>query len=219
MRDDFTLQTKELLAKRVGYRCSNPGCRQPTSGPRWDSEKSISVGFAAHVSAASPGGPRYDDTLTPAQRRHPDNGIWLCGNCAKLVDNDECEYTPNYLRQWKSQAEQQALKEIERPRESLEQGRSAESAVFARLEQQMPDLLAEMRNDLVQYPLSREFVLLKRSWTYWARGEELMYYFDDHPQLKNQVMILENCGLVTDVTRTSVDRYRMSEDFVECLSR
>ena len=70
MRDDFTLQTKDLLAKRVGYRCSNPGCRQATSGPRSDPEKSINVGFAAHISAAASGGPRYDEALSPEQRRH-----------------------------------------------------------------------------------------------------------------------------------------------------
>ena len=60
MRDDFQTQTKELLAKRVGYRCSNPGCRQPTSGPHDDPNRAISVGVAAHITAASPGGPRHD---------------------------------------------------------------------------------------------------------------------------------------------------------------
>jgi hypothetical protein len=27
MRDDFSERTKEILAGRVGYRCSNPECR------------------------------------------------------------------------------------------------------------------------------------------------------------------------------------------------
>ena len=35
MRDDFDLKTKDTLASRVGYRCSNPGCRQPTGRPRY----------------------------------------------------------------------------------------------------------------------------------------------------------------------------------------
>ena len=30
MRGDFTARTKDTLAKRVGYRCSNPHCRQTT---------------------------------------------------------------------------------------------------------------------------------------------------------------------------------------------
>ena len=33
MRHEFRKRTIETLAKRVGYRCSNPSCRQPTSGP------------------------------------------------------------------------------------------------------------------------------------------------------------------------------------------
>lgn len=33
-RDDFNPEVKDVLAKRVGARCSNPNCRQTTSGPR-----------------------------------------------------------------------------------------------------------------------------------------------------------------------------------------
>jgi len=47
MRDDFQTQTKELLAKRVGNRCSNPGCRQPTSGPHDDPNRAVNLGVAA----------------------------------------------------------------------------------------------------------------------------------------------------------------------------
>jgi hypothetical protein len=31
MREEFALQVKEILAKRVAFRCSNPSCRQPTT--------------------------------------------------------------------------------------------------------------------------------------------------------------------------------------------
>jgi hypothetical protein len=64
MRDDFPTLIKEMLAKRVGYRCSNPGCRKPTSGPQEDPSKAVNVGVAAHITAASPNGPRYDPSLT-----------------------------------------------------------------------------------------------------------------------------------------------------------
>ena len=33
MRDDFLITVKESLARQVGYKCSNPDCRKPTSGP------------------------------------------------------------------------------------------------------------------------------------------------------------------------------------------
>lgn len=87
-RDDFRPEVKDLLAKRVGMRCSNPNCRQVTSGPQEDPHKVLNIGVAAHITAAAAKGPRYDKTLTQDGRRSPDNGIWLCQNCGKLVDND-----------------------------------------------------------------------------------------------------------------------------------
>tara|TARA_B100000929_G_scaffold5347_1_gene4503 strand:+ start:517 stop:705 length:189 start_codon:yes stop_codon:yes gene_type:complete len=62
MRDDFTKKTKEILAKRVGLLCSNPKCKKPTSGPNSDQNKSTNIGVAAHITAASVGGP--DTTQT-----------------------------------------------------------------------------------------------------------------------------------------------------------
>jgi hypothetical protein len=88
---------------------------------------------------------------------------------------------------------------------------------FPDLERMMPQLLAEMRQDLTGNPLMREFVLLKRSWVFNAGSPVLTYYFDDHPEIENQVHILENHGLVTDVTSGRTKRYRLSEDLVEYL--
>jgi len=113
MRDDFDANTKETLAKRVGYRCSNPDCRKLTSGPRSDPEKVLNIGVAAHITAASEGGPRYDADLSVEKRRSVKNGIWLCQSCAKLVDNDVERYTVEVLREWKRRAEQAALREVE----------------------------------------------------------------------------------------------------------
>jgi hypothetical protein len=113
MRDDFPAVTKDLLAKRVGYRCSNPSCGQLTSGPHDDPTKTVNVGVAAHITAASPGGPRYDASLSATQRKSAENGIWLCQKCAKLVDNDPERYTLEVLRSWKREAEETAIRELE----------------------------------------------------------------------------------------------------------
>lgn len=113
MRDDFTQQTLDTLAKRVGVRCSNPGCRKLTSGPRTETSRVINIGVAAHITAASSGGPRFAPDLSSEERRSPDNGIWLCQNCAKLVDNDRVRYTVEVLCNWKQRAETVALQEIE----------------------------------------------------------------------------------------------------------
>lgn len=106
-RDDFTKKTKKDLAMRVGYRCSNPDCRVATIFPsEGDSRKVSIIGQAAHITAASPGGPRYDSNMTSEDRRSIGNGIWLCNNCARLIDRDELEYTVTQLREWKVAAEE-----------------------------------------------------------------------------------------------------------------
>src|SRR5713101_4395303 len=115
MRDDFPAAVIEQLARRVGFCCSNPGCQRPTSGPRDEPEKWINIGVAAHITAASPGGPRHDENLTPAERQSRTNGIWLCQVCAKLVDNDPIRYTAEVLRDWKDAAEALALLRLEQP--------------------------------------------------------------------------------------------------------
>jgi hypothetical protein len=112
MRDDFNEEVKRAVAARAGHRCSSPTCRAPTSGPQLDSSKSLNVGVASHITAASPGGPRYDPTLTTEERRHADNAIWLCQTCGKLVDNDKLRYTEEELRRWKLDAESEALLRI-----------------------------------------------------------------------------------------------------------
>lgn len=113
MRDDFDARTKDILAHRVGFRCSNPNCRNPTSGPQLNSTKAINIGVASHIKAASKGGKRYDSSQTSEQRKSTDNGIWLCQSCSKLIDNDEIRYTVELLYAWKSQAEAIALRELE----------------------------------------------------------------------------------------------------------
>lgn len=112
MRDEFRQSTKETLAKRVGFRCSNPNCRKPTSGPQVDPSKAINVGTAAHITAAASGGCRFDPSLTPNERRHIDNGIWLCQTCGKLIDSDCTRYSVELLKEWKTQAEKAALSEV-----------------------------------------------------------------------------------------------------------
>ncbi len=111
--DDFPQSVKEELARRAAYRCSNPKCRRLTTGPQVDPARSVNVGVAAHITAASSRGPRYDKSLMPEQRRSAENGIWLCQTHAKLVDNDATRYPTPLLQEWKRGAEERALAEVE----------------------------------------------------------------------------------------------------------
>jgi len=112
MRDDFPPSVKQVIAQRVGHRCSNPTCGASTSGPQRNPAKAINLGVAAHITAAAPGGPRYRSKASPQDRKSPENGIWLCQNCAKLIDNDVQRFTESLLRHWKKNAEDRASREL-----------------------------------------------------------------------------------------------------------
>ncbi|MCS6304229.1 MAG: hypothetical protein H8K07_11265 [Nitrospira sp.] len=213
MRDDFSAATRELLAKRVGFVCSNPECRQPTSGPQADPAGTVNIGVAAHISAASPGGPRYKADLSPKQRADSCNGIWLCQTCAKLIDSDDHRFSRPALEGWKRAAERAAAI-------ALSQGRrptSASQPNFAKIERLLPALLEEMREDLHNNPTTREFVLLKRAWSYNSRGPYLAYYFDDHQDLEGKLQVLTNFSLVREITYNNVRRFVFEEEFVDYL--
>jgi hypothetical protein len=112
MRDDFDKSTKDVLARRVNFHCSM--CWSLTSGPQVEPTRTFSIGVAAHISAASSGGPRYDPDLLSHERKSIRNAIWLCQNCAKFVDSDLQRYTVRKLQEIKSAAEQRVHEEITR---------------------------------------------------------------------------------------------------------
>jgi len=85
-RDEFSETTRHHLARSVNYHCSK--CDAPTAAPYSGGGGSITTGMAAHICAAAPGGPRYDPSMTPTERSHNDNGIWLCAAHAPLIDHD-----------------------------------------------------------------------------------------------------------------------------------
>jgi hypothetical protein len=214
MRDDFPQSVKEQLAKRVGYRCSNPQCRQQTSGPQSEQMGAINIGVASHITAAARQGPRYADALTSEDRRSPENGIWLCQVCAKLVDSDVAAYPEATLREWKQLAEATALLELKGLRVVPDK-----RGLLRKLEAELPDLFAEMRSDLKDNPFIREFILKGKGWGYNAdpNNPVLAYYFENHPHLRQKVRVLENHGLVQDITFNNVDRFQMSEELAEYL--
>lgn len=122
-RDEFTAPTKALLAKRVGYQCSFQGCTRPTIGPARGEEKAVSIGEAAHITAAAPDGPRYNRFLTSEERRGYSNGIWMCAIHAKQVDSDEKNFSAPLLQEWKESAENEAY-------EALTYGRTVSAPII-----------------------------------------------------------------------------------------
>ena len=112
MRDEFSQSVKKTVAARSGCRCSNPNCFKITSGPKVNPERALNIGVAAHITAASPGGARYDDSATINQRSSIGNAIWLCQSCSTLIDRDPDQFTIEILQDWKLQAENAAAAEL-----------------------------------------------------------------------------------------------------------
>jgi hypothetical protein len=112
VREDFSKGTIEQLAKRAGYVCSEPDCGIPTVGAAQGHGGVMNIGVAAHITAAARGGPRFDPALTSEQRRHQDNGIWLCQTHARLVDTDSVHFTVEKLHEWKRSAEARSFRAL-----------------------------------------------------------------------------------------------------------
>jgi hypothetical protein len=114
MRDDFAESTKRILALRAGYRCSI--CQRLTAGPSEEHPMAVaSIGVAAHISAASPGGKRYLQAMSREDRSSIENGIWLCAIHATLIDRDDCSYTIEALKEIKQRHEEWCKSEVRGP--------------------------------------------------------------------------------------------------------
>jgi hypothetical protein len=105
-RDDFYERVRRFVAARAGWHCSFAGCAKLTVGPSEEAPGAFaSIGNAAHICAAAPGGPRYDASMTPEERAGFDNAIWLCSDHATLIDRDKVAYTADLLRKMKREHE------------------------------------------------------------------------------------------------------------------
>ncbi|GAA3945165.1 hypothetical protein GO495_31075 [Chitinophaga oryziterrae] len=63
-------------------------------------------GEVAHITAASPAGPRYNIAMSAKERSGIDNSIFLCSNCATLIDkNNGMDYPVEKLKLWKTKHE------------------------------------------------------------------------------------------------------------------
>lgn len=112
--------------------------------------------------------------------------------------------------------------------------RSSARKEFERCRKQMPELFAEMRNDVASNPLKSGFVLIDVRIAYGRfREEPLAYYMNDdrrdetyrdegrevlvHSHLLDKVKVLESAGFVRDITHDSAPYFRMSDEFKDLL--
>ena len=188
-RDDFTKDTKDRMAKRVGYRCSNPHCRKLTCGAAEVPDGFVNIGVAAHIRAAAPDGKRYDQAMSASQRKSILNGIWLCQSCSKLIDSDENRYTVELLYEWKYGAETESITQLENgtndvsiPRHftSAERARSVkddQSHLLAALNQEIDQLLARIEkiDEKLDAAKQDENVVMTQAYEKRLEGLVMMY--------------------------------------------
>jgi hypothetical protein len=176
----------------------------------------VNLGEAAHITAASPGGPRYDQDLSPDERVSADNGIWLCPTCAALIDRDDNRYPEAKLREWKADAEAAAALALEERRSVPTES----DGVFLEAQRLMPKLIDEMRADVRSdaSELVRELVPLpSRGVIFNSRKGMFEYFEDEHPGLLLQIDWLEEMGVLVDVTPRTTPVYRMTPEFARWL--
>lgn len=113
-REDFSKETRDIIAQRAAYRCSFPDCDQLLVGPDIDVKKSQTVGECAHIYSAAEDGPRGRMGLTPEALRSPENGIFLCHKHHRLVDgkSGEIKYPAPVLLYYKAAHEQKISSEL-----------------------------------------------------------------------------------------------------------
>lgn len=109
-RDDFSAKVLMILYKRAGGKCCR--CGAATFGPDTNPHKSVNIGQGAHIAAAAPLGPRYDEKMSPEERSSATNGMWLCSNCHDIIDRDVKEYPTAKLKKMKKEAEDYARREV-----------------------------------------------------------------------------------------------------------
>jgi len=69
--------------------------------------KTSKIGVVAHITAASKLGPRFDVSISTEVRTSASNAIYLCENCASLIDkNNGIDFTVSEIKAWKEEHEE-----------------------------------------------------------------------------------------------------------------
>lgn len=139
---DFSQKTKDLIAYRSAYICTNPDCNRLTIAPSIaDSSSKISIGEAAHIHDARKLTERWDPKMSNTERSSSENGLWLCASCHTEIDkNRGREFPASMLKQWKAEHEEMVFHILKKHKSPLPLLRRLTND--ARLAQEIVNLLA-----------------------------------------------------------------------------
>jgi hypothetical protein len=154
----FSVETIQTLSKRAALLCSNPDCGALTSGPTADVGTSINIGEAAHIYGRTSSAARYKADLTISEIADITNGIWLCKNCHKLIDNDPRRFSAELLFEWRRQHEQVILERVGRPGDKLREKLQAEHLRLFESTSRLAQQIVLDRPPLWEYKLTNELL-------------------------------------------------------------
>jgi hypothetical protein len=102
-RDNFSSEVINAIKLQSAYICSNPECRKLTVAPALSDKMKVQYfGKIAHINAAAVNGPKYNVRMTVSERKAIGNAIFLCSNCADMIDkNKGDDYPADLLHSWK----------------------------------------------------------------------------------------------------------------------
>jgi hypothetical protein len=117
---EFSSKTRDALGKRAAFLCSNPECRVSTSGPsQTAAEKATIIGEAAHIHGALPAAARFRIDLSDEARADITNGLWLCRNCHKIIDDDPHLYPADMLFRWQEEHREYVVGLLGKPNDRI----------------------------------------------------------------------------------------------------
>jgi hypothetical protein len=145
--DAFPEPVVRALELATGTRCSAPFCRKGTTGVG-SGGKVVRIGVAAHITARSKRGPRYDASFLSEERSSGSNGIWMCQDHARLIDVDDPRYPVELLREWKRIAEQRPLADAQGHGEFLYDLVSFSRHIAISDPTDLPKLISEWSQDI-----------------------------------------------------------------------
>lgn len=103
---------KRIVLQRSGNRCAYTGCDRSLVIDAGIEGTAKSVGKIAHITAASPAGPRFDATMSTAQRGDASNLIVLCSDHHDLIDSAVDKHPNELLRAMKADHEERVTRAV-----------------------------------------------------------------------------------------------------------
>lgn len=96
--------------------------------------------------------------------------------------------------------------------------RAAERARFEAVRRQIPELIADLRGEVVKHPLIRDFLIVPSKHCMFGSDTPASFYCEtEYPDAAEQARLLTAKGYVEDIRTGQFAKYRMTESFVEHL--